>query len=144
MSRVFASPRSGADVYVFSDDHCPPHVHARHRGDGWVARVAFSYVDEIVVLLSVVPTKRAPRKRVINHLLDDVRVRLGDCRRMWWTIRGRTCLERQWVLRRADGGIDVRSPRTKGARQIFGAAYEPSSGMLTVRFSDGERVEVKP
>ena len=24
---------------VFSDDHCPAHVHARHRGEGWIARL---------------------------------------------------------------------------------------------------------
>lgn len=44
VSRVFTSEITGAAIYVFSHDHCPPHVHARHRGDGWIARVAFSYV----------------------------------------------------------------------------------------------------
>ena len=24
---------------VFSDDHCPAHVHAPHRGEGWIARL---------------------------------------------------------------------------------------------------------
>jgi hypothetical protein len=41
MSRVFISEGTGAGIYVFSDDHCPAHVHARHRGEGWIARVRF-------------------------------------------------------------------------------------------------------
>ena len=39
MSRVFTSEGTGAGIYVFSDDHCPAHVHARHRSEGWIARV---------------------------------------------------------------------------------------------------------
>jgi len=31
MSRVFISEDTGAGIYVFSDDHCPAHVHARQR-----------------------------------------------------------------------------------------------------------------
>jgi hypothetical protein len=33
MSRVFISAGTGAAVYVFANDHCPPHVHAKHRGE---------------------------------------------------------------------------------------------------------------
>jgi len=47
MSRVFVSEGSGAAVYVFADDHCPSHVHARHRGEGWIARVRFFYTTDI-------------------------------------------------------------------------------------------------
>jgi len=55
MSRVFVSEDTGAAVYVFADDHCPPHVHARHRGDGWIARVRFSYVSRALELMSIAP-----------------------------------------------------------------------------------------
>jgi hypothetical protein len=143
MSTVFASPGTGADVYVFSGDHCPPHVHARHRGEGWIARVGFSYLDEATVLLSIAPTKRAPRRSVVNRLLDDVRERLGECRRMWWTIQLTTCLANQWIVRGADGGLEVCTARTKGARQVAEATYEPASGELAVRFHDGASVRVK-
>jgi hypothetical protein len=81
MSRVFISEGTGAGIYVFSNDHCPAHVHARHRGDGWIARVRFSYLDSAVELISIAPVKNVPLQRVVNRLLSDVRARLPDCRR---------------------------------------------------------------
>lgn len=59
------SEATGAAIYVFADDHCPPHVHARHRGDGWVARVRFSYVGSAVELISIAPLKNVPLQRVV-------------------------------------------------------------------------------
>jgi hypothetical protein len=41
MGNVFTSEGTGAVIYVFSDDHCPPHIHARHRGEGWIARASW-------------------------------------------------------------------------------------------------------
>ena len=95
MSRVFISEGTGAGTYVFSDDHCPAHVHARQRGDGWIARVRFSYLDSTVELISIAPVKNVPLQRVVNRLLSDVRARLPDCRRSWWLTRGTTCLANQ-------------------------------------------------
>src|SRR5260370_35702984 len=60
MSRVFISEKTGAGIYVFSDDHCPAHVHARHRGEGWMARVRFSCLGSTVELISIVPIKNVP------------------------------------------------------------------------------------
>ena len=75
------SEATGAMIYVFADDHCPSHVHARHRRDGWVARVRFSYVGSAVELISIAPLKNLPRQRVVNDLLDEIQARLADCRR---------------------------------------------------------------
>jgi len=69
MSRVFISAGTGAGIYVFSDDHCPAHVHARHRGEGWIARVRFSYLDRTVELISIAPAKNIPLQRVVNPSL---------------------------------------------------------------------------
>jgi len=98
MSRVFSSDGTGAGIYVFSDDHCPAHVHARHRGQGWIARVKFSYLSSKVELISIAPVKNVPLQRVVNRLLSDVQVRLPDCRRSWWLMRGTTCLANQWAV----------------------------------------------
>jgi hypothetical protein len=81
MSRVLISESTGAAVYVFSDDHCPPHVHARHRGDGWIARVRFSYLSSQVELMSVAPLKNYPVQRTVNRLLADVEAGAPTCRR---------------------------------------------------------------
>jgi hypothetical protein len=66
MSRIFISQSTGATVYVFSNDHCPAHVHARHRGDGWPARVGFSYLTGAVELMSITPAMSTRSRRVVN------------------------------------------------------------------------------
>jgi len=126
MSRVMTSGATGAAVYVFSHDHCPPHVHARHRGDGWIARVAFSYISNAVTLMSVAPSRVAPQPRVLNRLLDDIQAALPACRRMWWLTRRTTCLANQWVVLPASG-----------ARQITDASYDPANERLRIVFADG-------
>jgi hypothetical protein len=77
------SDGTGAGIYVFSDDHCPPHVHVRHRGDGWIARVRFSYLAAAVELISIIPAKNVPLRRIVSRLLSDIEARLPDCRRSW-------------------------------------------------------------
>src|SRR5271166_1213251 len=105
MSRVLISGSTGAAIYVFSDDHCPPHVHARHRGDGWLARVRFSYISTAVELMSIAPSKNVPLRRVVNRLLDDIQSGLPDCRKSWWMRKRTTCLANQWAVMLAPGKI---------------------------------------
>ena len=118
MSRLFLSARTGAGVYVFSDDHCPAHVHARHRGEGWIARVSFSYITSVVELMSIAPTKNVPLQRVLNHLLGDIEERLPDCRRSWWTTRRTMCLTNQWAIAQEPGRIEVLSESRPHAMAI--------------------------
>jgi hypothetical protein len=126
------SGATGAAVYVFSYDHCPPHIHARHRGDGWIARVAFSYISDAVTLMSVTPLRLAPHQRVLNGLLDDIQAALPACRRMWWLTRRTTCLANQWVVLPASD-----------ARQIADASYDPTSEQLQIIFADGTIADVR-
>jgi hypothetical protein len=142
MSRVFVSRVTGAVIYVFADDHCPPHVHARHRGEGWVARVRFSYVGSAVALISIAPLKNVPFQRVVNELLDDIQARLGECRRSWWTTRQTTCLTNQWAAVPGAEQIELRSERTSDAKQIADARYDPETEQLYVTFRDGTTAEV--
>jgi hypothetical protein len=143
MSRVFISEGTGAGIYVFSDDHCPAHVHARHRGDGWMARVRFSYLDSAVDLISIAPVKNVPLQRVVNHLLSDVRKRLPDCRRSWWLTRGTTCLTNQWAIVSKAGTIELLSKSVPSAKQIAEAEYESGNERVRVIFRDGTRAQVK-
>lgn len=142
MSRVFVSEGTGAVIYVFADDHCPPHVHARHRGQGWVARVRFSYVISTVGLISVARLKNVPLQRVANRLLDEIRARLADCRRSWWTTKRTTCVANQWAVVPAAGNIELRPERTPDAKQIGTASYDPANERLRVAFRDGTTAEV--
>ena len=143
MSRVFLSEGTGAGIYVFSDDHCPAHVHARHRGDGWIARVRFAYLDSAVDLISIAPLKNVPLQRVMNHLLSDVRERLPDCRRSWWLTRGTTCLANQWAMVSKAGNVELLSKLVPNAKQIAKAEYEPANEQVRLIFRDGTRVQVK-
>ena len=142
MSRVFVSEGTGAAIYVFTDDHCPPHVHARHRGEGWVARVRFSYVTNAVALISIAPLKNVPLQRVVNRLLDDIQTRLADCRRSWWETKRTTCLANQWGVVPMAGKIELHSERTQEAKQIADASYDPATGRLRATFQDGTTAEV--
>jgi hypothetical protein len=143
MSRVFISEATGAGIYVFSDDHCPAHIHARHRGEGWIARVRFSYLGSTVDLISIVPIKKVPLQRVVNHLLSDVQERLPDCRRSWWLTRGTTCLTNQWILVRGPGRIELLSKPAPSAKQIAEAEYDPANEQVYVIFQDGTTEQVE-
>ncbi len=128
---------------MFSDDHCPPHVHARHRGEGWIARVRFSYLAGPVKLISIVPVNKVPLQRVVNRLLSDVQARLPDCRRSWWLMRETTCLENQWAVVRGPGRIELLSKPAPGAKQIAEAEYDPGNEQVHVAFLDGTTEQVK-
>jgi hypothetical protein len=141
MSRVFLSEATGAVIYIFADDHCPPHVHARHRSEGWIARVRFSYLGSAVELISIAPLNNVPLQRVVNVLLDDIQARLVDCRRSWWTTRQTTCLANQWAVVSAAEVIKLRSKRTPNAKQIADARYDPAIERLYVTFRDGTTAE---
>jgi len=143
MSRVFKSEGTGAGIYVFSDDHCPAHVHARHRGEGWIARARFSYLSNTVELISIVPVKNVPLQRVVNRLLSDVQVRLPDCRRSWWLTRRTTCLANQWAVVGKAGRIEILSKPAPSAKQIAEAEYDPANEQVHVVFQDGTTEQVQ-
>ena len=143
MSRVFVSPGTGSSVYVFADDHCPPHVHARHRGEGWVARVGFSYVTDRVRLISVVPQRNVPPGRTLSLLLDDVADGLEGCRRAWWDIRATVCLENRWARRDKAGVIEVPGARTPDAKQVREARYDPEACRLVLALRDGTVLDMR-
>ena len=134
MSRVFVSEATRAAIYVFSDDHCPPHVHARHRGEGWIARVRFSYVSSAVALISIAPLRNAPQRRALNLLLGDIQDRLADCRRAWWIARRTTCLANQWA-REGEGTIELLSERTPNAKRIAYATYDSDAEQRQLKVS---------
>jgi hypothetical protein len=142
MSRVLTSASTGAAIYVFSDDHCPPHVHARHRGDGWIARVRFSYVSNRAELMSIAPLKNSPFQRTVNRLLADIEAGLLACRRGWWITKRTTCLTIQWAVVQAAGRVELSSEPSANAKQIADATYDPDEERLRMVFRDGTTADV--
>lgn len=143
MSRVFVCEDTGATIYVFSNDHCPPHVHARHRGEGWIARVRFSYFSSTVELMSLSPIKSVPLQRVVNQLLDSIQDRLSDCRQSWWMTNRTACLTNQWALLPADGKMEMLSKQRPDSKQIADASYDPATERRRVTFRDRTITEVR-
>jgi len=143
MSRVFVCENTGATIYVFSNDHCPPHVHARHRGEGWIARVRFYYFSSTVELMSISPIKSVPLQRVVNQLLDSIQDRLSDCRQSWWMTNRTACLTNQWALVPADGKMEMLSMQRPDSKQIADASYDPATERLRVTFRDRTTAEVR-
>jgi hypothetical protein len=142
MRRVLTSQSTGAAIFVFSDDHCPPHVHARHRGDGWIARVRFSYLGSTVKLMSIAPLRNVPVQWTVNRLLAGIEDALTACRRGWWATRQTTCLTNQWAIVRPGGQIEIAPAPSVGAKQISDAEYDPDEERLRVIFHDGTTADV--
>jgi hypothetical protein len=141
MSRVFTSESTGAGVYVFSDDHCPPHVHAQHRGGGWIARVRFSFVSSKVDLLSIAPLRNSPFQRTVNQLLADIGDELLACRRKCWATKRTTCLENQGVVVSA-GMIEIPLGAPENAKKITMATYDPDRDKVRITLQDGTILDV--
>jgi len=142
MSRVFDSTATGASVHLFSDDHCPPHVHVRHRGESWVARISLSFLDSATELMSLEPMRNPPMRRVVNSLLDEIQDRLPDCRSRWWITRRTACLANRWAIVRNPRQMVI-SDHVPGAKQIRDAEYDPANRHLRVFFQDGTSQEMR-
>lgn len=145
MAEIFVSERVGAQVVVFSHDHCPPHVSALQRREAWTARIGFSFVTNVVALWDVEPLRNAPRRRAVGLLLDEVQDRLAVCRRCWWSVQGTTCLEGRLATAEdhPTGSLALLSRRHGQTRQVRTASYEPDSEDLRLVFSDGSKRAIK-
>ncbi len=142
MSRVFISESTGAVIYVFSDDHCPPHVHARHRGDGWIARVRFSYLSNTVELMSIAPLKNSPLQRTVNRILTDIQMELPGCRQRWWITKQTTCLANQWAIMLTPERVELSPGPTADAKHITDATYDPDQERLQITFQNSTTANV--
>ena len=60
MAKLYDSG-TGARVVIVSADHCPPHVHAVHKGEGWVVKLWSSFGSADVRTLEIAPTEGAVR-----------------------------------------------------------------------------------
>jgi hypothetical protein len=134
--------RTGARVVIASDDHCPPHVHAGHKAEGWIVRLWFSFDSEAVGVMNITPTEHAVRQRQLNQMLDELMVNLRDARKIWWEGKQTTCLENKRMARTEPGSWAVLNERRSGAKQVRSASYEAETGKTTVTFADGTEVVI--
>lgn len=124
-------------MVIASDDHCPPHVHAGHKGEGWIIRICFSYASSDVVVMSITPTQDAVRQRQINDLLDELIQHLCICRKIWWEGKGTICLDNKWVIAVSSTEVDVLDRPRVGAKRVRSADYDVATRATKLSFWDG-------
>ena len=136
MPTIFRSA-VGAKVIIAADDHCPPHVHVWHRGEEWVVRMTFSFIDQRTNVLTIVPSEGEVSQRQLNTLAEEIAAHLPACRAIWWKLRGTTCLENQKVLMRPSGGYALTTDERPDAKRIALATYDTAEQALAMRFWGG-------
>jgi len=136
MAKLYDS-KVGARVVIVGADHCPPHVHAAHKGEGWVVKLWFSFGSESVGVLEIAPTEGAVRRRQLNQLLDELAGHLRACRKLWWESKDTTCLENQWLVRVRPGRWEMPGQQRAKAKQVRMADYDVGSLTTTLTFWDG-------
>ena len=125
------------------DEHCPPHVHVENEAARWEARLAFSFVGDLIRLVDVDPIEAAPGMRAIDRIKSAIIDNLAKCRAEWWMKVGTCCLDNRWVRLSRDGRLTALARREVGAAHIGGASYEPRSEQLTVTMKGGTDLTMK-
>jgi hypothetical protein len=116
------------------NEHCPPHVHVENQEVPWEARLAFSFVSDMIRLMDVDPIGDAPSARAIDRIKAAIVNNLPRCRVEWWMKVGTCCLDnRWWVHMSRDGTVTALTRREAGAVQISRASYGPQAGQLRQR-----------
>lgn len=142
--KLFLVPRTGLHVELRTrDEHCPPHLHVENVEVPWEARLAFSFVSDVVRLMDIDPVEGAPSTRTIDRIKLAIVANLPRCKAEWWAKVGTTCLDNRWVQVVPEGMVTILARREKGAIQIGTATYEPRTGQTTLTMKDGARIAMQ-
>lgn len=136
MPKVFDIPGVGEAV-VLTEDHPPPHIHVLHRGEGWVVRVRFSFLSDVVGFYGARRAGRRPTVRAVNEVLNAVEARLPECRTRWWEIRASTGLEGRWAEVSAGGTLRLPVRKPARARRVVSVSYDTAAATVAVILDDG-------
>jgi hypothetical protein len=142
--KLFQVPRTGLYVELRTrDEHCPPHVHVENEEVPWEARLAFSFIDNVVRLLDVDPIEDAPSTRTIDRIKAAIVSGLPKCRAEWWTRVGTCCVDNRWTQVSRGGPVIVLVRREAGAVQIGRANYDAQADQVTLIMKDGTSFAMK-
>ncbi len=75
-------------VFIGAEDHPPPHVHAVHSGEGWMARFRFSFLSDVTGLYRFRRRGRKPTTATLNRMAEAIEASLPACRETWWATHG--------------------------------------------------------
>jgi len=132
-------------VFIAAEDHPPPHVHAVHTGEGWVARFRFSYLSDVTGLHRFRRRGRRPTEATLERVAEAIMAHLPACRESWWTTHGSrheiNLVNRRVETRRIKDGDGVLAKvalqPSKAASSIVSATYDPSNGQVGLTLADG-------
>ncbi len=133
-------------VFIGAEDHPPPHVHAVHTGEGWAARVRFSFLSDVTGLYRFRRSGRRPTTATLDRVADAIMVNLPACRESWWMTQGSRheigLVNRRVETRRIEEGDGVLAKVAlkpgAAATSIVSAGYDPASGKVTLALDDGQ------
>lgn len=137
-------------VFVGAEDHPPPHVHAVHSGEGWVARFRFSFLSDVTGLYRFRRRGRRPTTATLDRVAEAIMANLPACRENWWITHGsrheiglvNRCIE----TRSAEGGdgflAKVALKPGKAAVGITSAGYDPARGRVALTLESGRTLSL--
>lgn len=126
---VVAFPGGAAKMGTHTRDHCPPHATFREQTGEWVIRIAFSFRDAGVALMSIIPAKNRPSAAIVNELAQAVLRNLSECRRLWWGYQQNN------PLTQAEGPCCLNNQQHAGAI-IVKASYDPRKSETRIELDD--------
>lgn len=137
-------------VFIGSEDHPPPHVHAWHQREGWGVRCRLSFLSDVVAVYRFRRSGRRPAAATLDGIADQIEQRLSLCRSEWWHTHGARhgigLVNRQAEIRPAtnEDRILVKiALKPEGASvTIISAAYNAATGKIVVTLSDGRRLSL--
>lgn len=137
-------------VFVGAEDHPPPHVHAVHSGEGWVARFRFSFLSDVTGLYRFRRRGRRPTTATLNRVAEAIMANLPACRENWWATHGSRheigLVNRRIETRSTEGGdgflAKVALKPGKAAVGIVSAGYDPARGRVTLTLEGGRTLSL--
>ncbi len=132
-------------VFIGAEDYLPPHVHAVHSGEGWVARFRFSFPSDVTGLYRFRRSGRRPTGATLDRLAETIMANLPACRESWWSTHGSRheigLVNRRVETRSIEGGdgflAKVALKPSKAATRIVSADYDPGNDKIALTPNNG-------
>ena len=137
-------------VFIGAEDHPPPHVHAVHAGEGWIARFRFSFLSDVTGLYRFRRRGRKPTTTTLDRVAEAIVANLPACRTGWWITQGgrhevglvNRCIETR-LIAGGDGLLaKVALKPAKVTAIIVAAGYDAASGKVTLTLDDGRALSL--
>jgi hypothetical protein len=112
----------GIDIVVRTrDEHCEPHVHAFHDGEGWELRIYFSFVTPRIIEVDVYHGV-APKQKIVQECMNKVTDNLDKARKLFWEAVKTVCLDNKFVVV-VNGEVQPSNSSVPGALRVKTASY---------------------